>query len=258
MFDRSAIVNLTVSGFTVLAPNYDASVAPPQISKVVNAADFNTTIAPGGLISVFGNQLSPVNLATSEMPLPTALADSCLTVNGLPMPILFVSPNQVNAQVPFQSVGNVTMILRTPGGTSDNYNLQILPGAPSVFLTNIPGQDAAVPTIIRNDDGGLVTASHPIHRGDALVIYGTGLGQTSPAVQSGMPSPSNPLAVALTKPTVTLGGVKLPLLYYGLTPGEVGVNQINVTVPNNVPGEWVPLVISQGTSSTTLTVRVVN
>jgi uncharacterized protein (TIGR03437 family) len=260
IWDRSAIVNLTVSGFTVLAPNYDASVAPPQISKVVNAADFNTTVAPGGLVSVFGNQLSPVNMATSDVPLPTALADSCLTVNGLPMPILFVSPNQVNAQLPFQSVGNVTLILRTPGGTSDNYNLQILPGAPSVFLANIPGQSAAVPTIVRNDDGGLVTDSHPIHRKEstALIIYGTGLGQTSPAVQSGMPAPMSPLAVALNQPTVTLGGVQLPLLYYGLTPGEVGVNQINVTVPSNVPAGWVPLVISQQGSSTTLTVRVVD
>jgi len=88
------------------------------------------------------------------------------------------------------------------------------------------------------------------------VIYGTGLGQTSPAVQSGMPSPLSPLAVALTKPTVTLGGVQLPLLYYGLTPGEVGVYQINVTVPGSVPVGWLPLVISQGGSSTTLTVRV--
>jgi uncharacterized protein (TIGR03437 family) len=258
IWDRSGIINLTVSGFTVLAPNYDASVAPPQISKVVNAADFNPTIAPGGLVSVFGNQLSPVNLATSEMPLPTALADSCLTVNGLPMPILFVSPNQVNAQIPFETVGNVTMILRTPGGTSDNYNLQILPGAPSVFQSTIAGDPTPVPTIVRNDDGGLVTASHPIHRQEntALVIYGTGLGVTSPAVQSGMPSPLSPLAVALTKPTVTLGGVQLPLIYYGLTPGEVGVYQINVSVPGSVPTGFVPLVIRQGGSSTTLTVRV--
>jgi len=261
IWDRSAIVNLTVSGFTVLAPNYDASVAPPQISSVVNAADFSSTIAPGGLITVFGNQLSPVNMATAEMPLPTALADSCLTVNGLPMPILFVSPTQVNAQIPFQTVGNVTMILRTPGGTSDNYNLQILPGAPSVFQVDVPGQqNVTVPAIIRNDDGGLVTDSHPIHRksNTALVIYGTGLGQTAPAVQSGMPSPASPLAVALNQPTVTLGGVQLPLLYFGLTPGEVGVNQINVSVPSSVPVGFEPLVISQQGSSTTLTVRVVD
>ncbi len=260
IWDRSAIVNLTVSGFTVLAPNYDASVAPPQIASVVNAANFNSTIAPGGLISVFGNQLSPVNMASAELPLPTALADSCLTVNGLPMPILFVSPNQVNAQIPFQTVGNVTLILRTPGGTSDNYNLQILPGAPSVFMVDVPGQSAAVPAVIRNDDGGLVTDSHPIHRksNTAVIIYGTGLGQTAPAVQSGMPSPLSPLAVALHQPTVTLGGVQLPLIYYGLAPGEVGVNQINVSVPSNVPVGFENLVISQGGSSTTITVRVVD
>ena len=260
IWDRSAIINLTVSGFTVLAPNYDASVAPPQITSVVNAANFNSTIAPGGLISVFGNQLSPVNMATADVPLPTALADSCLTVNGLPMPILFVSPNQVNAQIPFQTVGNVTMILRTPGGTSNNYNLQILPGAPSVFMVDVPGQSAAVPAVIRNDDGGLVTDSQPIHRksNTALIIYGTGLGQTAPAVQSGMPSPASPLAVALNQPTVTLGGVQLPLIYYGLAPGEVGVNQINVSVPSNVPVGFETLVISQGGSSTTLTVRVVD
>jgi uncharacterized protein (TIGR03437 family) len=260
IWDRSAIVNLTVSGFTVLAPNYDASVAPPRITSVVNAANFNSTIAPGGLISVFGNQLSPVNMATAEVPLPTALADSCLTVNGLPMPILFVSPNQVNAQIPFQTVGNVTLVLRTPGGTSDNYNLQILPGAPSVFMVDVPGQSAAVPAVIRNDDGGLVTDSHPIHRksNTAVIIYGTGLGQTAPAVQSGMPSPLSPLAVALHQPTVTLGGVQLPLIYYGLAPGEVGVNQINVSVPSNVPVGFENLVISQGGSSTTITVRVVD
>ena len=57
--DQSAIVNLTVSGVTILPPDYDASVAPPQINTVVNAADLTTNIAPGGLITLFGTQLSP-------------------------------------------------------------------------------------------------------------------------------------------------------------------------------------------------------
>jgi uncharacterized protein (TIGR03437 family) len=258
--DQSAIVNLTVSGVTVLPPDYDAAVAPPQINTVVNAADLSGNIAPGGLITLFGTQLSPVNLASAEMPLPTALANSCLTVNGLPMPILFVSPTQVNAQMPFEAVGDVTLILRTPGGSSDNYNLLVEPNAPSIFRVPAPN-NTTVPTIIRNDDGGLVTASHPIHRkaNEALVIYATGLGVTSPAVPSGMQSPQNPLAVALTAPTVTLGGVSIPVLYYGLAPGEVGVYQINVSVPGSVPvGLDEPFVITQGTSSTSVGVRVVD
>jgi len=227
---------------------------------VVNAADLTPNLAPGGLITLFGTNLNPANLATSELPLPTAVADSCLAVNGLPMPILFVSPTQVNAQMPFEMVGDVTLVLRTPGGTSDNYNLTILPNAPSVFRVPAPDK-TLIPTIIRNDDGELVTDSHPIHRkgNEALVIYSTGLGATVPAVPDGMPAPSNPLAVALTTPTVTLGGVQLPLIYYGLAPGEVGVYQVNVSVPSNVPlGLSVPLVITQGDSSTTVQVRVID
>ncbi len=195
--NQTAIANLTVSGVTILPWNYDAAVAPPNITSVVNAGDSGTDIAPGGLISVYGTQLSPVNMATSEIPLPTALANSCLSVNGLPVPILYVSPNQVNAQMPYQAIGDVTLILRTPGGQSDNYNLVIQPNAPSVFLASV-GQDTNIPTVVRNDDNELVTPSHPIHRksNTALVIYLTGLGPTSPAVGTGQPAPSNPLAVS--------------------------------------------------------------
>lgn len=261
LYDQSAIINLTVSGFTVLPWNYAASVAPPQITGVSNAANFTSAIAPGGLISVFGNQLSPVNMASSEIPIPTALANSCLSVNGLPVPILFVSPTQINAQMPFEEEGNVTLILRTPGGVSNNFNFVVLPNAPSIFLSGTAGPETNIPTVVRNDDGQLVTDSNPIHRDSntALVIYLTGLGPTNPAVPDGMPAPTSPLATALTQPTVTLGGVPLPLLYYGLAPGLVGVNQINVEVPSNVPdGLQVPLVISQGSSTTSVTVRVVD
>ena len=261
LYGRNAIVNLTISGFTVLPWNYSASVAPPVLSSVVSAADGSKNIAPGGLISVYGSQLSPVNLATSEIPLPTALANSCITVNGEPVPILFVSSNQINAQMPFEAVGNVTLILRTPGGVSNNFNLQVLPTAPSVFMSGAAGPGTNVPTVVRSDDGLLVTESHPIHKNgnEYVVIYLTGLGQTTPAVGNGLPAPSDPLAVALTAPTVSLGGVAIPVAYYGLTPGEVGVYQINAKVPSNIPtGFSIPLTITQGSITTTLPVRVVD
>lgn len=249
---RRGFVTLTQSGFTVLPWDYDTSVAPPRIDRVTNAADFRVAVAPGGLISVFGTQLSPVNLASSELPIPTALGDSCLTVNGLPIPILFVSPNQVNAQLPFQAVGNVQLILRTPGGVSDTFNLTILPAAPSVFRA----EDN--PVIVRAKNEFLVTPSNPIHRRDVLVIYLTGLGATSPLVEPGAPAPSSPPATAVVLPAVTLGGMPLQVQFAGLSPGSVGLYQINVSVPSNVPlGLQVPLTINQGTSSTTVTVRVV-
>ncbi|MEP6601562.1 MAG: hypothetical protein ABJB49_07085, partial [Nitrospirota bacterium] len=258
LYSRKGIVNLTVSGFTILAWDYDASVAAPHIDKVVNAADLSPAIAPGGLITLFGLQLSPVNLATKEIPVPTALGDSCLTVNGLPVPMLFVSPSQINAQLPFETIGNVTLVLRTPGGISDNYNTVVLPGAPSVFRSGVAGPETDIATIVRNVNGQLVTPSNPVHRGDVLVVYLTGLGQTNPAVPTGLPGPSDPLASALTAPQVSIGGTSLPIIYAGLAPGEVGVYQINAKVPSTVPlGLAIPFKINQGSVSTSIQVRVV-
>jgi uncharacterized protein (TIGR03437 family) len=253
--DRSAVISLTTSGFTVLAWNYDAAVAMPYIERVVNAADGSRNLAPGGLIVVQGRDLSPVNIATKEIPLPTALGESCLTVNGLPVPMIFVSSAQINAQMPNQAVGNVTMVLRTPGGVSDNYNLRVLPTAPSVFR-NVETDSALV---VRAANNTVVTPSNPVRGGDALTLYLTGMGPTIPAVSDGMPAPSDPLAYALIPPVVYLAGIQLPVSYAGLAPGQVGVYQINVEVPHWVPrGLNHELRVDQGGSATAVTVRVVD
>jgi uncharacterized protein (TIGR03437 family) len=256
--DRSAFINLTTSGIAVLPPNYDAAVAPPKISAVVSAADSKSPAAPGGLVSIYGTQLSPTNQATAQLPLPTALASSCLTVNGQAMPLLFVSPTQVNAQMPFQAFGNVTMILYTPGGVSDNFYVTVPPTAPAVFLSGVAGPETDLPTVFRADTGLLVTTSNPIHRGDALIIYLTGMGAVAPLVTNGYPGPSNPLANALAAPTVEIGGVPLSVSYAGLAPGEVGVYQINAAVPASVPqGLSLPLTITQGGFTHSENVRVI-
>jgi uncharacterized protein (TIGR03437 family) len=104
----------------------------------------------------------------------------------------------------------------------------------------------------------LVTVSNPIHRGDDLIIYATGLGRTSPEVPVGTPAPFDPLARALDTPVITLGGVALPVSFAGLTPGLVGVYQVNVIVPRSVPtGFDIPLRIQQSTAATTIPVRVI-
>jgi len=255
---QTSIIVLSTSGFTVLPWTYSASVASPQISAVVSAADGKSAAAPGGLITLYGSNLSPTNLATSQIPVPTALANSCITVNGQPIPLIFVSPTQINAQMPFQAVGAETIVVHTPGGTSDNYNLTVQTTAPAVFLSGVAGPETNLPTIIRTANGLLATDSNPIHAGDVLVIYATGLGQTNPAGLTGYPAPGNPLSSALATATVTLGGMNLPVIYAGLAPGEVGVYQINVTVPGNAPvGLGLPLVINQGNGSVSVAMRVI-
>jgi uncharacterized protein (TIGR03437 family) len=259
MSGSGTVAVLTTSGITILASNYDAAVVPPTISSVVNAANGKQPVAPGGLVSIYGSQMSPVNMATSQIPLPTALGDSCLSINGTPVPLLFVSSQQINAQLPFNVSGNATLSIHTPGGISDNYLFTVQPAAPSVFQSGAAGPETGLATIVRASNSQLVTATNPIHPGDTLIIFLTGMGQTTPTVPSGMPSPASPLAVANIAPTVTLGGASLGVSYAGLVPGEVGVYQINATVPTGVPqGLSIPLNISQGGANTTLNVRVVN
>jgi uncharacterized protein (TIGR03437 family) len=255
--DRSNLVNLTTSGFTVLPWNYDASVAIPQISRVVNAADKTRAVAPGGLIIVQGKDLSPVNIASKELPLPLALGESCLTVNGLPVPMLMVSSTQINAQLPFQAEGNVTMLLRTPGGVSDNFNITVLPTAPSVFRTNVtPDYEAA--TVVRVSNNEVVTPANPIRNDDELLIYLTGMGMTSPEIPAGQPAPSE-APVVLVDPTVDINGYNLPVVSAGLVPGEIGVYQVRVKVPFKVPkGMNETLRIRQGTYSSGVQVRVID
>jgi uncharacterized protein (TIGR03437 family) len=255
---QSAIMVLTTSGFTVLSWTYDAAVAPPTISSIVNSADQTAGVAPGGLISIYGSQLSPVSLTSKEIPLPTALGDSCLTVNGISVPMIFVSSAQINGQLPTTVSGSATLVLRTPGGTSDNYYFTILTTAPRIFRSGTAGPETGLATITRAVNDELVTLSNPIHPKDIITIYATGLGVTSPAVESGYPGPTDTLASAVSTPVVTLGGTALSVTYAGLVPGEVGVYQINATVPSSVPlGMEVPLAITQGSSSTSLNVRVV-
>jgi len=253
------IIVLTTSGFTVLSANYDAATAPPSISSVVNAANGSAAVAPGGLISVYGQNMSAVNMATSQIPLPTALGESCLVVNGALVPLLFVSSQQINGQLPYNVVGSSTLAIHTPAGISNNYLFTVLPAAPSVFQTGAAGPETGLATIIRADNNQLVTPTNPIHPKDTVVIYLTGMGQTFPQSTAGLASPSSPLASAVIQPNVTLGGAALSVTFAGLTPNSVGLYQIDAYVPDGVPqGLSIPLVISQGGSQTTLNVRVVN
>jgi uncharacterized protein (TIGR03437 family) len=258
----NAIVSLSTTGFTVLPWKYDTALATPQINSIVSAADGASPVAPGGLFSISGSNLAPIKVASNQVPLPTTLGDSCMTINSELVPLIFVSPSEINGQIPFDILGGSTMILQTQAGVSNSFLFNVPADAPSVFETAIPGWASALPTVVRQegDQWLTVTPTDPIHPNDQLAIFATGLGAVSPEVNSGYPGPTSPLAQALIEPVVTLGSAALFVSYAGLAPGEVGVYQINAQVPfHGIPtGMSVPLTITQGTQSTTVSVRVVD
>jgi len=225
---------------------------------VVSAADGASSVAPGGLMSVLGTNLSATSLASNAIPLPTVLGDSCLIANGQPIPLLYVSPAQVNAQMPAQAVGNVSISMHTPGGVSNTFVANVLPSAPAVFRSATSGDLTNIPTVVRFSNGLVVTSTNPVHRGDILTIYLTGLGAVNPPVPDGVPASADPLSTTVVNPSVAIGGAGCPVMFSGLAPGYVGLYVLNVSVPSSTPqGLSVPLTISAGGFNYSQNVRVV-
>jgi len=74
--------------------------------RVVNAAGLeNTLLAPGMVTALFGSNLAEANTAPATLPLPLSLADTSVLVNGVATPLFFVSPSQINFQMPYESAG---------------------------------------------------------------------------------------------------------------------------------------------------------
>ncbi len=214
--------------------------------SVTNAASFAPgPVAPGELISIFGTDLGPATPATagsfgSDGLLPSTLSDVQVSFDGQPAPLFFVSASQINVQVPYGVAGRATTTaaVNFQGRFSSNVTLPVADAVPGVFFL-APGAPA-----ILNQDGSQNTPANPEARGRAVVVFVTGLGAVTPAVATGAPAPASPLS-GITEVSATMGGRPAQPLFAGLTPGFVGLAQVNLLVPEDVPaGAEVPLSIS--------------
>ena len=207
-------------------------------------------------MSVFGSQLAPVSVSASSVPLPTMLAGTTVTINGIPAPLYYVSPTQLNIQIPYEvSLGPSLTVQNNGAGV--NYILSVAGTAPAIFTTNAQGTGQG--SILNNTTYQLVDASHPATPGSAYIqIYCIGLGPVSNQPPDGSASPSGPLAETTTPTQVTIGNVQADVIFSGLAPGYVGLYQVNALVPAGVAaGSAVPVVISMGgASSNTVTIAV--
>jgi len=255
--NRTSIVSLSTSGFVVLPWDFDAAVAKPVITSVVNSVD-GGGLAPGTLVTISGTSLSSMSAVTNEVPLPTTLAEACFTVNNFLVPLFSVSPTEVRGQLPYDVAGAANLVARSAGGTSDPFPITILSGAPAIFRNGTAGPETGLAAVYRTKNNQLATLANPIHPEETIVIYVTGLGRTSPQVANGAPAPDAPLHLASEGVRVLLGGVPLNVEFAGLVPGLIGVYQINAYVPEEAPiGFSIPLTISQQSYSTTVSMRVV-
>ncbi len=218
----------------------------PAISPggVVNAASFlpaPVPLAPGALISIFGINFATGLTQASELPLPTEMAGTSVTINGTRMPLVFISPNQINAQLPYDlREGEAKIRVATGQGASSEEAVNIGAAAPGIFM--IAGSTRAVAI---NQDGTLNTEANAETRGRVMTVYLTGIGPLDGDLTAGRAAPLTTLYRAALDSTATIGGREVPLLFLGLTPGFVGLAQANVQVPADAAtGTALELVIS--------------
>ncbi len=235
----------------------------PSISAggVVNVASYASgrAVAPGSIAAVFGSFLLNSAAGATSLPLPLNLAGLSMTFSGgLQTPLFYASGGQVNIQVPWELTGQTQAALSvtSSGQTSPAQTVDLAPYAPGIFTTNSQGAGQGA---ILDSGFRLVDASNPATAGSTYIqIFCTGLGTVTNQPADGAPSPANPLAETTATPTVTIGGVEAPVQFSGLTPGLVGVYQVNVQVPAGAPaGNAAPVVISiGGAASNTATIAV--
>jgi uncharacterized protein (TIGR03437 family) len=198
------------------------------ITDLQNAFSYSHGFAPGMATSVYGANLSPATALapSSRFPLPLTLQNVSATVNGVTAPLYYVSPTQINLQIPYETSAGPAVLAVNNGGQIASYAFTVVPIAPGLYSS-----------AISNATGSLVSAAS---RGQLLLLFVTGEGDVTPTLATGA-TPSS----TITDPTmlphprqpvqVTVGGVTATVLFAGIPSGVAGLTQIDFYVPNTAP-----------------------
>jgi len=220
-------------------PSRCAPAAPAPLAALHGASFEAVPSAPGAVLSVFGAPLALELVAARTLPLPTSLGGVTANVNGVAAPLFFVSPTQVNIQVPYETpAGEATLLLRVDGTDKPPLRFTVAGASPGIFL--LPSTNRAV---AQNQDYSLNAQQNPAPPGSVLIVYLTGQGALDTPVASGAAAGSDPLARAALPARATIGGIQTQLLFLGMTPGLVALLQANLVVPDLPPGDH-PLVVT--------------
>jgi uncharacterized protein (TIGR03437 family) len=229
--------------------------APPVVNPggVVNGGSYSAKIAPGSLFSIFGSDLSTTTKGASTVPLPQELSGTSVTVGGRPAPLMFVSAGQINAQLPYEMAESpdVPVVVTVNGRASAPVTMNVVAAAPGIFQF---GQKRA---LVQNQDYSINNVDNGAAAGSYVVVYGTGTGRVDNPVATGGVAGSDPLSRPLANVTATVDGLNAEVVFAGLSPGFVGLTQVNLKLPNLAPGNY-PVVINvngEDSNSALITVK---
>ncbi|MFN7920340.1 MAG: hypothetical protein U0Q16_09600 [Bryobacteraceae bacterium] len=219
------------------------STALPEITSVANGATFGNTVAPGSFASLFGKELAAATIGAESLPLPTTLGGVSVFVNGRRAPLYFVSPGQINFQVPWNLPVNepdVNALTNFARYTMISVRVQRDDLPSNVALVRMQENSPGILTygaglaVAQDANGQLIGPDNPVARGGVATLYLSGVSRLSETPETGAAAPSDRLVSVTGNYRVSIGGLPAEVLFFGLTPGQVGLGQLNVRIPATV------------------------
>ncbi len=223
----------------------------PQVFTVYNAAGFNPgdLVAPGEIVTLIGAEFAPEAQAVSSTTLPRTLQGVSVLIGGVAAPLFYVSPGQINFQMPVETaLGTATLAVQRGSQTGPARTLSVVATAPGLFAATADVRNT--PVLVHASDYSLVTQQNPAHPGEYLAAFCTGLGATNPPAVSGQPAAGAAPTTASVIANYEVGSDQ-PASYAGLAPGWVGLYQINFQVDPAETSGVKPLVFVVGPSAAT-------
>ncbi len=194
---------------------------------IVNAATFEGgPVAPGEMVTIFGANLGPAELAHSKFDfsgyLENYAGETRVFFDDEQAPVVYASQNQVTVLVPYEVGTSAGVIVEYQGRVSNEVTIDIANAAPGIFAA---GSTQAVAV---NQDGTLNSETNPATRGEIITLFGTGEGQTTPPCITGKLPAQGKWPVPQGELRVVFGGIPGEVVFLGT---KTGVLQVNVRVP---------------------------
>jgi uncharacterized protein (TIGR03437 family) len=225
---------------------------------LVNAAGTTpqTGLAPGSIASVFGASFALDTTVGPPNPLAQTLGGVTVRVGDRFIPLVFVSPNQINLQFPDDlGLGAQTLTVSSSGLPDVKTSFTVVRNAPGVFSQLVGDKVFAVAV---HEDGSPVTIDAPALHGELLTVYGTGFGPADHARPEGFAVPSEPAYLLLDSPNVMVGDSVLAAVNAFAVPGRIGIDAVQFKLDDSAPtGTNAPIhVMINGQDSNTVLLPV--
>lgn len=201
-------------------------------------------VSPGSLVDIYGTNLAAAPATAQGFPLTPSLGGVQVTVDGTAAPLYYVSPGQVDFQIPYATpVGSALVQVSSNGVAGIAAAVTVQPAAPSL-LTYV---DAAGSTraVVQNEDYSINSAANCAAKGSYLTAYLIGSGPLDNVIPTGAAAPSSPISNETLTTTATLGSLPATVTFAGMAPGFVGLMQVDLQTPD-VSGN-IPLQVQVGT-----------